>query len=301
LEFPPTAMTGREEPDPAPAGDQAEFLSRLDLAGLDTGQYLAGRLDPWESWQRLRARFGRRATLLYLYRLTAQAERIPLDQLDGGLRRALAERALALQFPGFERSTAEPRPLDPVEVVAYDPDWPRRFSEWEARLVESLGPAAQRIDHIGSTSVPGLAAKPVIDVEVSVANLGAEAAYVPAVESLGVLLGARDDWHRFFRPGPPQPRDVQVHVVASGGAFERDHLLFRDYLRAQPEACLVYAVLKRKLAARWRDDRYAYVEAKTNFILDTLERAEVWAASEGWASGTQRAGAVPPPDQVTSP
>jgi GrpB-like predicted nucleotidyltransferase (UPF0157 family) len=178
------------------------------------------------------------ATLLYLYRLAAQAERVPLDQLDRGQRHALAERALALQFPGFERSTAQPRPPDPVEVVAYDPGWPERFSEWEAKLAEELGPVALRIDHIGSTSVPGLAAKPVIDIEVSVADLGAEVAYVPAVERLGVLLGGRDDWHRFFRPGPPGPREVQVHVVASGGAFERDHLLFRDYLRAQPEVAV---------------------------------------------------------------
>jgi GrpB-like predicted nucleotidyltransferase (UPF0157 family) len=236
-----------------------------------------------------------------LYRLTAQAERVPLDQLDRGLRRALAERALAVQFPGFERSTAKPRPPDPVKVVAYEPSWPRRFSEWEAKLAESLGPAAQRIDHIGSTSVPGLAAKPVIDIEVSVADLGAEAAHVPAVESLGVLLGGRDDWHRFFRPGPPRPRDVQVHVVASGGAFERDHLLFRDYLRAQHEACVAYAVLKRQLAARWRDDRYAYVDAKTDFILDTLERAELWAGSVGWASPPPRADPGHPPDQVTRP
>jgi hypothetical protein len=84
---------------------------------------------PWESWHRLRVRSGRRGPLLYLYRLTAQAERVPLDQLDRGLRRALAERALAVQFPGFERSTAKPRPPDPVEVVAYEPSWPRRFSE----------------------------------------------------------------------------------------------------------------------------------------------------------------------------
>jgi len=150
------------------------------------------------------------------------------------------------------------------------------------KALAALGAAAVRIDHVGSTSVPGLAAKPVIDVQVSVSDLGDEESYVPATESAGLVLRTREDARRFFRPPPGTPREVHVHVCQAGGGWERDHLLFRDYLRARPEVHAQYGELKRELAAVWHDDRAGYTEAKSGFILDTLDDAGQWAVATGW-------------------
>jgi GrpB-like predicted nucleotidyltransferase (UPF0157 family) len=111
--------------------------------------------------------------------------------------------------------------------------------------------------------VPGLAAKPVIDIQVSVTDLGDEESYVPAVESAGLVLRAREDTRAFFRPPAEAPRDVHVHVCQAGGWWEREHLLFRDYLRARPGTRAQYGELKRELAAVWPDDRAGYTEAKS--------------------------------------
>ena len=136
---------------------------------------------------------------------------------------------------------------------------------------------------MGSTSVPGLAAKPITDIQVSVADLGGEPSYVPPLQAIGLVLRSRDELHRFFRPPAGQPHEVHVHVCAAGGQWERDHLLFRDYLRAHPAACLRYAEAKRASVRRWSDDGWAYTEAKTGVILDVLEQAEDWAVATNWA------------------
>ncbi|MEN8114246.1 MAG: GrpB family protein [Actinomycetota bacterium] len=94
--------------------------------------------------------------------------------------------------------------------------------------------------------------------------------YVPAIESTGVLLRAREPGHRYFRPPADQPRVVHIHVCSSGSAWEADHLLFRDYLREHPEARDAYAALKLELADRHRHDRIAYTEAKTAFVESAL-------------------------------
>lgn len=127
---------------------------------------------------------------------------------------------------------------------------------------------------MGSTSVPGLPAKPVIDIQVSIADLDDEASYVPQIEALGVQLRSRDRWHRFFRPFPERPRDVQIHVCAAGSGWERDHVLFRDYLREHPDARAAYAAAKRRAAVDWRDDRLAYTDAKTAVIQEIMAAAE---------------------------
>lgn len=171
---------------------------------------------------------------------------------------------------------------DPVEVVEYDPAWPERFERLREQLANVLGPVAQRIEHVGSTAVPGLAAKPVVDVQVSVAEIEDEAAYVPGIESLGFGLRYRaPDW-RYFRPRPGLPRLAQVHVNPTGGERERAHLLFRDYLRAHRDRAAEYAVLKRSLAPRFGRDRIGYTDAKEPFIEETLRRAEEWARQSGW-------------------
>ncbi|MEN8235539.1 MAG: GrpB family protein [Actinomycetota bacterium] len=158
---------------------------------------------------------------------------------------------------------------DPIHIVEYDGGWPDRYADWFVRL-QGLVPSAVRIDHIGSTAVPGLPAKPTIDIQISVPDVNAEETYVPAVESTGVLLRAREPGHRYFRPPAGQPRVVHIHVCSSGSEWETDHLLFRDYLREHPEARDAYAALKLELADRYRHDRIAYTEAKTAFVKSAL-------------------------------
>jgi GrpB-like predicted nucleotidyltransferase (UPF0157 family) len=171
----------------------------------------------------------------------------------------------------------------PVELVDPDPGWPYRFEELRARLAATLGPVAVRIDHVGSTSVPGLVAKPILDVQVSVVDIDDEARYRDAVESIGVVLRSREPEHRYFRPPPGAPRTVHVHVCPTGSDWERVHLLFRDYLRAHPERATAYGELKRALLPAYGADRLGYTEAKSPFIEETLDLAEAWAAETDWS------------------
>jgi GrpB-like predicted nucleotidyltransferase (UPF0157 family) len=220
--------------------------------------------DPGAAWRLLHERFGRRITLVDRYELEGRA-------LDREERAALAQQVLAIQYPGAEFAG---RPGgEPVEVVPYDPSWPDAFAQWRGRLAEALGETAVRIEHVGSTAVPGLAAKPVIDIQVSVPGVEDEAAYAPAIEALGVPLRFREPAHRYFRPPVGEPRSVQIHVCQAGGAWEQEHLLFRDLLRADPELREAYGRLKLELCRLYRDDRLAYTDAKTAFILDALEDA----------------------------
>ena len=130
--------------------------------------------------------------------------------------------------------------------------------------------------------MPGLAAKPVIDIQVSVPDVADEHSYRPLLESAGLILRLRETGHLFLWPPPDRPRSVHVHVCASDSSWERNHLLFRDYLRAHPAVAGRYAAMKQDLIARWPDDRTAYGAAKTAFVLDTLEAADRWARLTGW-------------------
>lgn len=181
-------------------------------------------------------------------------------------------------WPGFATTEGSARTGEFIRVVDYDPTWPQDYERWRRLIELALAGRFTRIEHVGSTSVPGLAAKPVVDVQVSVHELVAEDDYVPALEGLGLQLRSRDDFHRYFRPFPDRPRDVHVHVCASGSQWEREHLLFRDYLRANSEARLAYAHAKCEAAAIWADDRIAYTDAKSTVILTLLDAAEQWRA-----------------------
>ncbi len=152
---------------------------------------------------------------------------------------------------------------DPVSVVPYDPSWPTRFRTEAARIRHALGAVALRIDHHGSTAVPGLAAKPVIDIQVSVRSFEPLDAYRNPLEQLGFPYRTdhEDPHHRFFREPDGRPRRTHIHVREAGGEWERLNLLFRDYLRAQADAAAMYAALKPQLAERFRDDRRSYTEA----------------------------------------
>lgn len=244
-------------------------------AAIDVGRQRQEDGDVFETW----ARRGSRARLVDLYEMIAAARGLRLADLSRDERERITERALPMTSPGFETIPGSGRgDREPVEIVSYDTAWPARFVDWHDRLAGALGPIAPRIEHVGSTSVPGLAAKPVIDVQVSVDDVANESRYVPGIESVGIQLRSREDGHRFFRPFVGRPRDVQVHVCATGSRWERRHLLFRDYLRADAAARAAYTVAKAEIAARWTDDRIAYADAKTDIIEKLLAKAEVWAA-----------------------
>ncbi len=259
----------------------ADLVRQLREIGVDP----AGISEPASAWRRLHERFGPRATLLDRYALEAAHLRVRSEDLGVARRRELALEVLTARTPGFEIVPGSQRTVtDPIEVVPYDHRWPVQFAEWQRRLRNALGGAAGRIEHIGSTAVPGLAAKPVIDIQVGVRDVENEPSYVPPIAALAVALQSREPGHRYFRPAGTAPRTVQIHVYQVGSIQERDHLLFRDHLRTHAPARDAYAQMKREAADRYRDDRIAYNEAKTAFILDELERARQWARRTGWSA-----------------
>lgn len=155
------------------------------------------------------------------------------------------------------------------------------FEAEAARIGGALREVALRIDHIGSTAVPGLAGKPVVDIQVSVASFDPELAYREHLELLEYFYRPDEETeHRFFRwPPPGRARVFQIHLCEAGGAWERRHLAFRDYLRVHPEVAAEYADLKRECAERFRDDRLAYLDAKAPFISRAEAQALAWTGA----------------------
>jgi GrpB-like predicted nucleotidyltransferase (UPF0157 family) len=157
-------------------------------------------------------------------------------------------------------------------LVPYDPGWPAEFAAESKRLRTALGEIALRIDHHGSTSIPGLGAKPVIDIQVSVATLQPMAAYKIPLLGLGYIHVADNDdsFCPFFHRPECWPHTHHIHVVQNGGAEERRTLAFRDYLRNHAGTAREYGKLKRLLIARIRpndrESRELYARAKTAFI-----------------------------------
>jgi GrpB-like predicted nucleotidyltransferase (UPF0157 family) len=166
-----------------------------------------------------------------------------------------------------------------ILIVPYDASWPGAFVRHRDRIAEALGPRAVRIDHVGSTAVAGLPAKPIIDVDLSVEDPEDEESYLPALERAGYRLRVREPSHRMLRT---RQRDVHVHVCATGSDWERRHLLFRDWLREDAGDRRLYAETKCALAKRGWPDMNAYAAAKTEIIGDITERAERWAIATSW-------------------
>ena len=174
-----------------------------------------------------------------------------------------------------------------LEIVSYDPEWPRLFMAERDRIAAVLGPLALRIDHHGSTSVPGLAAKPIVDIQVSVQPLHPIERYAPRFAQLGYTHVPHPDdaFCPFFHRPAAWPHTHHVHAVEAGGDEERRTLAFRDYLREHGDTAREYADLKRRLAAKYHSSRFssqqAYADAKTTFIADVIARA----LSEGYPRG----------------
>ncbi|HET9781900.1 MAG TPA: GrpB family protein [Candidatus Dormibacteraeota bacterium] len=212
----------------------------------------------------------------------ARSKGLQPHELTAEDRAALSHRFLQATEPSFEVAPGSDRALDRIELVAYDPEWPRRFEAWRQQLATALGATARRIDHFGSTSIPGMPAKPVIDIQIRVDDMAREELYVPQIEALGVQLRSRDDDHRFFRPFAGRPRDVHIHVCNLGSEWARKDLLFAAYLRHDAAARAEYLWGKQLAAERWADDRIAYTEAKTEVVKTIAVRAEQWARDVGW-------------------
>lgn len=161
----------------------------------------------------------------------------------------------------------------PVTLEEYDPDWPRLFEREASRLRKTLGDLALRIEHAGSTSVPGLAAKPIIDVVLVVPDSADEAAYVPLLEAAGYVLRIREpDWyeHRLFK-GPDT--DVNVHTYSAGCPEIGRMVAFRDWLRTHDDDRELYERTKRELASReWQYVQH-YADAKTEVVEAIIARA----------------------------
>jgi putative glutamine amidotransferase len=162
-------------------------------------------------------------------------------------------------------------------IHGYDPTWPSRFESEAARIRKVLGDRAVRVEHVGSTSVPGLAAKPTIDIQVSVPSMMPRNAYTDPLVGLGYRW-ALDPWtdeHEFFSRDEHGERAFHVHVCATGSEWERRHIAFRDWLRANPDDAASYERLKRDLAELHPRDTYTYAAAKTEFIAKIEARAAV--------------------------
>jgi GrpB-like predicted nucleotidyltransferase (UPF0157 family) len=185
-----------------------------------------------------------------------------------------------------------------VEIEPYDPRWPEEFTRIAMPLRYALGDCALRIDHIGSTSVPGLAAKDRIDVQVTVFALDAEP-LASALAPLGYALVQRitvdhvppgqddnpDGWRKLFFREPEDQRPTNLHVRCDGAPNQRYALLFRDYLRADATCADAYARIKFALSRLHPDDVDAYYDVKDPVCDVIMAAAERWAEATGYALG----------------
>jgi GrpB-like predicted nucleotidyltransferase (UPF0157 family) len=168
----------------------------------------------------------------------------------------------------------------PIVLVEYNPWWPIRFAAERTRIEQALGDRAQRVAHIGSTAVPGLQAKPITDIQLSVADVDDEESYIPGLSGAGYVLRVREPAHLMLRT---PALDVHVHVCSTGSDWERRHLLFRDRLRASAADRVRYEDAKMALARQNWPTMNDYADAKTPVIQEITLRAEEWARETGWS------------------
>lgn len=167
--------------------------------------------------------------------------------------------------------------MDEVKIAEYDSCWPELFAAEAARLRPAFGLSLVAMEHIGSTSVPGLAAKPVVDIQAVVRLLPDMDAVTPRIVALGWIQGifALDPERRLYfkKYDADDVRTHQLHVYEAGHPVAAAHLLFRDYLREHPDEARRYEALKRNLAVQFRQDRLGYNDAKTEYIEAVIAKA----------------------------
>ena len=168
--------------------------------------------------------------------------------------------------------------VEPVHIVTYDPSWPALFAEERNLILQAVGQCIEEVEHVGSTAIPGLDAKPVIDLIVGLEDMAYADSCIEPLTNLGYSYwaeGAQLHHHLFVRFVDPamSARTHNLHLVEAGGQYWEERLFFRDYLRKHPETATEYAELKHRLATRHRDDREAYTEAKADFVSEVVRRA----------------------------
>ena len=181
-------------------------------------------------------------------------------------------------------TVGELKPHDaPINLVEYNPDWPRFFSREAQRIRSALGSRVLQIEHIGSTSIPGLIAKPIIDILLVVTDSSDEASYIPALEAAGYVLRIREpEWeqHRLFK-GPDT--NINLHVFTAGSKEIERHLIFRDWLRSDRTDRELYAETKRQLAGQKWKYVQNYAAAKSKIVEAILSRAQAGKTVSGYA------------------
>ena len=167
-----------------------------------------------------------------------------------------------------------------IVIAPYDPAWPARFAAEAERIRQAFGTHALRIEHVGSTAVPGLPAKPVIDIQVSVPSLELGDLFHSQLVALGYThfpLGAFDLVYPFYKRPTEWPSTHHVHLCAAGSEQERSHLAFRDYLRSSPALAAEYASLKQQLASAHdgltMESQERYSLSKSEFVRSVLVHA----------------------------
>lgn len=170
--------------------------------------------------------------------------------------------------------------FDPaIRIVEYDVRWPS-LAEAELRSIrDALGAVVLRCEHIGSTAVPGLAAKPIIDLQVSVDSIDLPNRYVQPLERLGYLFAPTPDSsrHHFFAKPHERPRTYHLHVVEGASEHELRHLAVRDFLREHAYEATRYEAVKREVARTHLNDRLSYIEGKHDYMVDLERCALSWA------------------------
>jgi GrpB-like predicted nucleotidyltransferase (UPF0157 family) len=163
-------------------------------------------------------------------------------------------------------------------IAAYSPEWPREFERESAALRVALAPLPIHIEHIGSTSVPGMSAKPIIDIMLGAASLSDVEAHMPLIKQLGYkhLPEMRELMpdNRFFAKPATLPRRFHLHAVEYNGEFWRDHIAFRDVLRKDAQLAADYLALKSRLAAEFKLQPKRYTDAKGPFINAVVQRVQ---------------------------
>ncbi len=164
-----------------------------------------------------------------------------------------------------------------VKVVPYDLKWPELFRKYAKSLRQVFGPIAVRIDHIGSTAVVGLPAKPVIDIQISLHDLESYSKYSSPLENIGCVFHLKEKDHISLRMCKDDLHLVNLHLCIANSDWEKEDRLFRDYLRAFPQIKDEYARLKYVLAEKYPNDLQSYWLAKGPFIVQKKQEAKEWA------------------------
>jgi GrpB-like predicted nucleotidyltransferase (UPF0157 family) len=172
---------------------------------------------------------------------------------------------------------------DPVIIENYNDEWPREYEVIHKSIVDRIKASIIRIDHIGSTAVPGLAAKPIIDIQISVSDL----TNIEYIKNELLHLGYQfrqdnpDLTKRYFRETQSMRR-THIHIRESGSWSEQFNLLFRDYLRVHEHERNEYAEIKYKLAKEFRENRQLYIEGKSEIVWKIMTKANRWSQEIGW-------------------